>query len=196
MTFNLLPEEHFTQDLTALIPLMRAFARGLCGDVTGGDDLAQEALLKAWSGRARFQQGTNLKAWVFTIMRNEFYSLKRRSWRNVALDQDEAERTLVAVSDPTAALDLDDLRRALQMLPDEQREALLLVGAAGHSYEDASRMCGCPLGTLKSRVHRARTHLARILAEDHIPKDSTRPSAAMADIFSQCKPAAILPLAA
>jgi len=196
MTADSLSEQQFTEDVTALIPQMRAFARGLCGDATDGDDLAQDGLLRAWSAQARFQAGTNLKAWVFTIIRNEFYSQRRRSWRNVALDQDMAERTLVAIANPTAALELDDLRRAMRMLPDEHREALLLVGAAGHSYEDVSRICGCPLGTAKSRVHRARAHLARILADDHIPKDSTLPSAAMADILSQCERAAGLSLAA
>lgn len=190
------PDATFTRDLTALIPFMRAFARGLCGDVTQGDDLAQDGLLKAWSAHASFQRGTNLKAWTFTIIRNEFYSQKRRSWRSVALDQEMAEQTLVAIADPTAALELDDLRRAMRMLSDEQREALLLVGAAGHSYEDVSRMCGCPVGTIKSRMHRARAALARILSDDRIPKDSIRPSAAMSDILRQCERAAIQPLAA
>jgi len=188
--------DRFTRDLTALIPHMRAFARGLCGDMTAAEDLAQEALAKAWSARNSYQPGTNLKGWVFTILRNQFYSEKRRSWRNIALDQQKAEQTLVAIADPTATLWLDDVRRAMQLLPDGHREALVLIGAAGCSYEEAAKMCGCPVGTVKSRVSRARAQLAEILAGDALPKDAVRPSAAMADIFQQCERAGSLPLAA
>jgi len=186
----------FTRELTALIPHMRAFARGLCGDMTAAEDLAQEALAKAWSAQASYQPGTNLKGWVFTILRNQFYSEKRRSWRDIPLDQQHAERTLVAVADPTATLWLDDVRRAMQLLPAGHREALVLIGAAGCSYEEAARMCGCPVGTVKSRVSRARTQLAEILAGTALPKDDILPSAAMADIFTQCERASGLPLAA
>jgi RNA polymerase sigma-70 factor (ECF subfamily) len=186
----------FTRDLTALIPHMRAFARGLCGDMTAAEDLAQDALARAWSAQASYQPGTNLKGWVFTILRNQFYSEKRRSWRDIALDQDEAERTLVAIADPTATLWLDDVRRAMLLLPAAHREALVLIGAAGCSYEEAAKMCGCPVGTVKSRVSRARTQLAAILDGDTLPKDDILPSAAMADIFLQCERAGSLPLAA
>jgi len=178
--------DRFTRDLTALIPHMRAFARGLCGDMTAAEDLAQEGLLKAWSAQASYRNGTNLKAWVFTIIRNQFYTDKRRSWRNVALDQQMAEQTLVAVANPIATLELDDVRRAMLLLPDAHREALILIGAAGWSYDEAALICDCPIGTIKSRVSRARTRLAEIMAEVAVPKDSVRPSAAMADIFSQC----------
>jgi RNA polymerase sigma-70 factor (ECF subfamily) len=177
--------EAFRRDLTALIPRMRAFARGLCGSPAAGDDLAQDALLKAWSHQASYQPGTNLKAWVFTILRNEFYSDKRRSWRNVALDQAEAEATLVATSNPAAVIELDELRRAMLCLPPEQREALILVAAGGNSYEEVAAMCACALGTIKSRVSRARDRLALIFAEAAIPKDDIRPSAAMANILAQ-----------
>ena len=187
----------FSSDLTALIPHMRAFARGLCGDMTTAEDLAQDGLLRAWTAQASYQPGTNLKAWVFTIMRNQFYSEHRRAWRNVALDQQMAEETLVAVSNPSATLELDELRRAMLLLPDEQREALVLVGAAGCSYEEAAEMCACPVGTMKSRVSRARRHIGRIMVAAVVPKDSLRPSAAMADIFLQCERAGrALPLAA
>lgn len=186
----------FTRDLTALIPHMRAFARGLCGDMTAAEDLAQDALARAWSARASYQPGTNLKGWVFTILRNQFYSEKRRSWRDIALDQQRAEQTLVAIADPIATLWLDDVRRAMQLLPDKHREALVLIGAAGCSYEEAARMCGCPVGTVKSRVSRARAQLAEVLAGDAIPRDAILPSAAMADIFLQCERAGSLPLAA
>lgn len=196
MTLDQTPAATFSRELTALVPHMRAFARGLCGDRTAAEDLAQDGLLRAWTARSRYQPGTNLKAWVFTIMRNQFYSERRRAWRNVAFDQQVVEQTLIAVANPTAVLELDELRRAMLLLPDEQREALVLVGAAGCSYEEAAEMCGCPVGTVKSRVSRARRHIDRIMAEAAVPKDAIRPSAAMADILSQCERAGALPLAA
>ena len=152
-----LDAEAFRRDLTALIPKMRAYARSMCGrDASEGDDLAQEALLKAWLGRGSFTPGTNLKAWVFMILRNQFYSDKRRSWRQQQLDQETAEATLVAIDNPMDAIELDELRRAIAMLPDEQREALILIGAGGFSYEEVAEMCGAATGTVKSRVSRAR----------------------------------------
>jgi len=186
MTLDRRDEAAFQRDLTDLIPRMRAFARGMCHDATAADDLAQEGLLKAWTARASYQPGTNLKAWVFMIMRNAFYSEKRRSWRSVPLEQEMAERK-IAVSDASAAIELDELRRALLLLPDEQREALILIGAAGCSYEEVAEMCGCAIGTIKSRVSRARDRLALIFAEGAIPKDDIRPNAAMANILSQCE---------
>ncbi|MBW8813217.1 MAG: sigma-70 family RNA polymerase sigma factor [Caulobacterales bacterium] len=177
--------EAFRRDLIALIPRMRAFARTLSGDATAGDDLAQEGLASAWAARNSYRAGTNLKAWVYMIMRNQFYSEKRRSWRIVSLDSETAERTIPAISDPTATVELDELRRAMLMLPEDQREALILIGAGGCSYEEVAAMCACALGTVKSRVSRARDRLALIFAEGHIPKDDIRPSAALSDILAQ-----------
>ncbi|HEY2482614.1 MAG TPA: sigma factor, partial [Caulobacteraceae bacterium] len=126
---NAARDEAFRRELVALIPQLRAFARTLAGDPTAADDLAQDAMMKAWDARASFQIGTNMKAWTFMILRNQFYSEKRRSWRQAQLDQDAAERTLVAVDDPAGPIALDELRLGLGMLPPEQREALILVGA-------------------------------------------------------------------
>jgi RNA polymerase sigma-70 factor (ECF subfamily) len=157
--------ETFEQaELVALVPHMRAFARSLCRDRAQADDIAQEALASAWGSRATFTPGTNLKAWVFRILRNQFYGDKRRSWRLTQLDPTVAEETLVAVSHPTAALELDDVRRAMLELNDEQREALILVGVAGLPYDEVALIVDCPLGTIKSRVSRAREQLLRILA--------------------------------
>ena len=178
-------EQVFKAELTALIPHMRAFARSLCRDATQADDLAQDALTRAWASRARFVPGTNLKAWTFTIVRNQFYSDKRRSWRSCSLDPEVAEQTLVAVTNPTSALELDELRRAIAMLPQEQQEALILVGAGGMSYEEAGEICGAAVGTIKSRVSRARDRLALIFAEGLIREDGIKPDAAMASIFRQ-----------
>ena len=173
----------FEAELVALIPHLRAFGRTLAGDPTQGDDLAQDALAKAWSSQHHYQMGTNLKAWVFMILRNQFYSNKRRDWRSVELDPEVAERTLVATEDPTGALQLDELRRALAMLSVEQREALILIGAAGLSYDEAATITGVAVGTVKSRVSRARDRLALIYAEGFIEADGGLPATAMAAIF-------------
>jgi RNA polymerase sigma-70 factor (ECF subfamily) len=126
-----------------------------------------------------------MKAWTFMILRNQFYSDKRRSWRSSQLDPEVAERTLVAVTSGTASLELDELRRAMAMLPDDQREALILIGAGGLSYDEASEICGVAVGTIKSRVSRARDRLALIYADGQITSDEQSPSAAMAHIFHQ-----------
>jgi RNA polymerase sigma-70 factor (ECF subfamily) len=125
-------EAIFKRDLVKLIPHLRAFARTLCGDATAADDLAQDAVMKAWDARASFQIGTNMKAWTFMILRNQFYSEKRRSWRSTQLDQEAAERTLVATDDPEAPVALDEMRLALGMLPTEQRRRLRLRGGGRH----------------------------------------------------------------
>ena len=176
-------DDAFKADLVALIPQMRAFSRSLCGDFHAAEDLAQDALAKAWAARASYSPGTNMKAWIFMIIRNQFYSEKRRSWRSQPLDPETAERTLVAVGDPSSNLELDELRRALAMLPDDQREALILIGAGGLSYEEAGEICGVAVGTVKSRVSRARDRLALIYAEGAIRKDDTAPENAMAAIL-------------
>lgn len=178
-------DDLFKAELTELIPQMRAFARHLCGQAGQGDDLAQEALLRAWQGRASYQPGTNLKAWTFMIVRNQFYSDKRRSWRSQPLDQEVAERTLVARDNPMATLELDEVRRALAMLPDEQRDALIMIGAGGLSYEEVAEMVGCAVGTIKSRVSRARDRLALILAEGLFEADDIMPSHAMPAILAR-----------
>jgi len=161
-----LDEGAFRNELVALIPHLRAFARSICRDAALADDLAQDAMLKAWRSRASFEAGTNMKAWAFTILRNLFYSEKRRSWRSQHLDPEVAESTLVANDNPSSQLDLLALRNALDQLPDEQKEALILVGAGGMSYEEAASVCGCAVGTVKSRVSRARSSLVARLNSD------------------------------
>jgi RNA polymerase sigma-70 factor, ECF subfamily len=155
----------FKRELVQLIPHLRAFARTLCGDPTAADDLAQDAMMKAWDARQSFQMGTNMKAWTFMILRNQFYSEKRRSWRTAPLDVEMAENTLLANDDPTIPMELLELRQALAKLPDDQREALILVGAGGMAYEEAAKVCECAVGTIKSRVSRARRALETLLTE-------------------------------
>lgn len=154
---------HFEGELLEAVPFLRAFARTLCHDAEQAEDLAQEALLKAWQCREQFQAGTNLRAWLATILRNRFYSLGRRRKWQADYDQEIIERTLMAPDDPQAVVELEDVRRALSMLPDFQREALILVGAGGMSYEEVAHIAGCPLGTVKSRVRRARDELQALL---------------------------------
>jgi RNA polymerase sigma-70 factor (ECF subfamily) len=178
-------DDVFKTELTRLIPQMRAFARSLCRDAAAADDLAQDALLKAWNNRTSYQPGTNMKAWTFMILRNQFYSDKRRSWRSTQLDPETAERTLVAVSNPIASLELDEVRRALAVLPEDQREALILIGAGGLSYEEVSEICGCAIGTIKSRVSRARDRLGSILETGAYESDDILPSSAMATLIGQ-----------
>ena len=153
----------FRAEMIALIPFLRAFARTLSGHRDDADDLCQETLAKAWQSRNAYQMGTNLKAWLFMILRNQFYSERRRSWRQQPWHDSDAENAQPAQDIQGAKLDLSDLSRALRLLTDEQREALILVGAGGFSYEEASSICGCALGTIKSRVARGRTMLQELL---------------------------------
>jgi RNA polymerase sigma-70 factor (ECF subfamily) len=180
-------DEGFKKELVQLIPHLRAFARTLCGDATQADDLAQDAMMKAWDARASFQMGTNMKAWTFMILRNQFYSEKRRSWRQTQLDQEAAERTLVAVDDPEAPVALDELRQGLAMLPPEQREALILVGAGGFAYEEAAEICACAVGTVKSRVSRARRALHAILDTGAYDHDGASAGDAMRTILADAE---------
>ena len=180
-------DQTFKKELVTLIPQLRAFARSLTGDPTAADDLAQDAMVKAWDARASFEIGTNMKAWTFMILRNQFYSEKRRSWRQTQLDQEAAERTLVATDDPASPVALDELRMGLAMLPAEQREALVLVGAGGFAYEEAATICGCAVGTVKSRVSRARRALVDILQRGDYARDGAPAGEAMGSILAQAE---------
>jgi RNA polymerase sigma-70 factor (ECF subfamily) len=155
----------------ACVPALRAFARSLAGDSSDADDLAQTTLLRALRARRQFTPGTSLKSWLFTILRNQFYNDRRAARRSVALDPEDAERRLVACDDPGAALALNDVRMALMALPPEQREALMLIGGAGLSYEEASIVTGVVVGTVKSRVSRARATLQARLESGQFKRD-------------------------
>lgn len=153
----------FRDDLVKTIPSLRAFAISLAQNNDRADDLVQETLVKAWDKQASFQLGTNLKAWLFTILRNEFYSQMRKRGREVQ-DSDGLLTASVAIHPgQQGSLDLKDFRKALETLPEDQREAIILIGASGFSYEEAAEICGCAVGTIKSRVSRARTRLQDIL---------------------------------
>ncbi|MFZ0270184.1 sigma-70 family RNA polymerase sigma factor [Caulobacter sp.] len=171
-------EDDFKRQVVASIPVLRSFARGLCGDAATGDDLAQDALLKAWQHRAQFQAGTNFKGWLLKIARNHFYSQRRRLWRETPLDLAASAKIPATGTDQMQSLMLNDLRNALNVLSDEQREAAILVGAGGFSHRQAAEMCDVPEGTMKSRVCRARAKLASLLDNGDVRHDGAPASLA------------------
>jgi RNA polymerase sigma-70 factor, ECF subfamily len=156
-------EPEMRDALLAAVPSLRAFGISLSGDVDRADDLVQATLLRALANIERFERGTNLHAWLFTILRNLFHSEYRKRRREVEDADGGYAATLRTAPDQQAHLDFEDLRAALAKLPPDQREALLLVGAQGFSYEDAAGICGCAIGTVKSRVNRARKRLAELM---------------------------------
>lgn len=159
-----LSDQEFKDRLRAVTPQLRAFGRSLCGNPDMADDLVQETMLKAWGARASFQAGTNFKGWTFTILRNHYYSQVRRQRFVGEWDDLTAERLLSAPASQDGALDLKDFLRALQQIPAPQREALILVGAGGLPYEEVAIITDVAVGTVKSRVARARAALETILA--------------------------------
>ena len=153
----------FKRELLATLPSLRAFAVSLSGRHDRADDLVQDTMMKAWAKQDSYQMGTNIKAWLFTILRNEFYSQMRKRGREVQ-DSDGIITGRVAVHPAQQGqVDLKDFRAALEKLPEDQREAIILIGASGFSYEEAADICGCAVGTIKSRVSRARVKLQEIL---------------------------------
>ncbi len=162
-----LSDEAFRAKLAEVLPQLRAFARSLASARPDmADDLVQDALLRAWTARAKFREGTNFRAWIFVILRNLFLSDMRRNKFRGEWNDITAEKKLIAEASQERHIELSDLQRALSMLPIGQREALILVGAGGFSYQDTAEITGVAVGTVKSRVARARTALEAILAGD------------------------------
>ena len=161
-----MPPASFKDGLVAEIMNLRAFAISLSGSASRADDLVQETLLRAWSKSDKFQPGTSLRAWLFTILRNIYYSNYRKRAREVQDSDGVYARRLVVMGDQESHLDLEDFRKAMAKLPAEQREALTLVGASGLSYEEAAEICEVEIGTIKSRLSRARSKLVELLALD------------------------------
>jgi len=150
-------------ELVEHLPAMRAFAISLTRNTAVADDMVQDTLIKAWTNIDKFQEGTNMRAWLFTILRNTYYSNRRKTAREVADVDGVLTENLAQKPAHDGHMQLNDFRKALALLSDEQREALLLVGASGFSYEEAAKMCGVAVGTIKSRTNRARARLADIL---------------------------------
>ncbi|MBS8225655.1 RNA polymerase sigma factor [Vannielia litorea] len=158
-----LPQNDPRDEIVEHLPAMRAFAMSLARNSAQADDLVQDAVVKAWSNFDKFKPGTNLRAWLFTILRNTFYSARRKSGREVADVDGVMAGNLASKPDHDGRLALADFQRAFSTLPDEQRETLWLVGALGMSYDEAAETCNCAVGTVKSRANRARARLAEIL---------------------------------
>ena len=164
-----LSDPEFKDQLAQVIPHLRAFGRSLSGSRDIADDLVQETLLKAWAARKRFQAGTNMRAWTFIILRNLFLSQMRRARFKGEWDEITASRLLAAPASQDRHIELSDMQRALLHLPQPQREALILVGAGGFAYEEAAEICGCAVGTIKSRVARGRVALENLMTEGKLP---------------------------
>jgi RNA polymerase sigma-70 factor, ECF subfamily len=170
-------DSELRNDLVAAMPNMRAFAISLCGNRDRADDLVQEALVKAWNHLDSFQEGTNLKAWLFTILRNAYFSELRKTKREVADSEGQLAAKLSVPAEQHGHQDLVDLNHALGKLPPDQREALILIGAEGFSYEDAAEISGCAVGTVKSRVNRARAKLGELMEMNPADDDEKVPAA-------------------
>jgi RNA polymerase sigma-70 factor, ECF subfamily len=159
-----MPVENTLRDqMLAAVPRLRAFAISFTGSRDRADDLVQDTILRAWANIDRFERDTNLEAWLFTILRNRFHSEYRSRRREVEDADGSYAARLKTHPDQHAHLDYKDFRTALAKLPPDQREALVLVGAQGMSYEEAAQVTGVALGTIKSRVNRARIRLAALL---------------------------------
>ena len=171
------PRDELVEHLSAL----RAFAMSLTRNSAAADDLVQDTIEKAWKNMDKFQPGTNLRAWLFTIQRNAFYSIRRKAKREVADIDGAMAASLSERPAHDGRLAMNDFRKAFLQLPDEQREALTLVGAEGFAYEEAAQMCGVAVGTIKSRANRGRRRLAELMGldpdEDPVISDTTNASA-------------------
>ncbi|KIC37911.1 RNA polymerase sigma factor [Leisingera sp. ANG-M7] len=153
-------------DLVNHLGALRAFAISLTRNSATADDLVQDTLVKAWTNIEKFEAGSNMRAWLFTILRNTFYSLRRKRKREVEDADGALSGGLAQKPDHDGRLHMRDFQAAFAQLNDEQREALVLVGAGGFSYDEAAEMCGVKTGTIKSRVNRARARLAELMDLD------------------------------
>jgi RNA polymerase sigma-70 factor (ECF subfamily) len=169
--------------LVEALPMLRAFARSLCGDRVRADDLVQETVMRALANRDKFLVGSNLHAWLVTILRNHFYSEGRRRSREVEDADGQIAGHLAQQPDQEIHLEMADFMRALRLIADEQREALILVSASGFSYEEAAAICGVRVGTIKSRVSRARMRLLELL-EDREKLPPFRPQQRSAELVN------------
>ncbi|MEM7487985.1 MAG: RNA polymerase sigma factor [Pseudomonadota bacterium] len=168
------------EELVEHLPAMRAFAVSLTRNSALADDMVQDALVKAWSNLDKFQPGTNMRAWLFTILRNTYYSNRRKVKREVSDTDGSITAGLSRKPDHDGRLNMMDFEVAFAKLPEEQREALVLVGASGFAYEEAAATCGVAVGTIKSRVNRGRTKLVELLGMDDDDAFELTDSATMA----------------
>src|SRR3954465_11601568 len=171
-------DESVRQAVLSAVPSLRAFAISLCGNVDRADDLVQETPLRALANIDSFEPGSNIPAWLFPILRSLFRSEYRKRRREVEDADGTYAQSLKSQPEQSGHVEFQEFRPALGKLPAAQREALILVGASGFSYEEAAEICGCAVGTIKSRVNRARARLADMLSiesmEDFGPDHATR----------------------
>jgi RNA polymerase sigma-70 factor (ECF subfamily) len=156
-------DQAFIDGIMGSLSSLRSFAISLTHDVHRAEDLVQETILKAISKQEKFETGTNLQAWLFTILRNLFFSAHRKTQREVEDADGSYAATMVSIPDQEDKIVVQDLHAALAKLPQEQREAIMLVGAEGMAYEEAAEALGVKVGTIKSRVNRARNRLAELM---------------------------------
>ena len=157
------------------IPRLRRYARALTRGADRADDLVQDTLVRALTKGHLWQPGTDIRAWLFTIMHNQYVNMVRREMRDSAtVDIEQLSSTLVATTDPTVGRQLVELDRAFARLPDEQREVILLVGLEGMAYESAAQILGVPIGTVRSRLSRGRDSLRQLMGRKHEAKPATR----------------------
>jgi RNA polymerase sigma factor (sigma-70 family) len=180
-------DTQFQRDLISLIPFLNKYSRKLCRNRDIAEDMMQETLAKAWRARDRFQLGTNLKAWIFTILRNEFHSYLRHARHEAQWDDELGENIPAPNGKQERTMDLSDTARALGELREDQRDALILVGAGGFTCEEAARLRGTAMGTIKSRVGRAREHLLKYVdGQTPLPRrPAARATEAMENILAQ-----------
>ena len=167
-------DQEFRARLLLLLPFMSAFSRTLCGNTSLSEDILQDALCKAWEARESFRPGTNLKAWAFKILRNCYYNHCRRVWRRPPLDDAVAAAIEAPPDEQMWAVHLADTIEALDVLPLAQRKALIMVALGGASYSDVATLCNCPVGTVKSRVTRARKYVLSALQTSRKPSQRKR----------------------
>lgn len=170
-----LSDAEFKHQLVETMPHLRAFARSLAHDPSVADEIVQDTLLKAWSARKRFNPKKSMRVWTFVILRNTYFSHFRRKKFEGVYDPDKAEQILVAEPEQEDRLHLSDLHDALMELSDDQREAIVLVGAGGFSYREAGEIAGCAEGTMKSRVSRGRRELVVILQSRFVTRKKSGP---------------------
>ncbi len=178
-SYDVLSERGFVSAINGVLPALRRYARHLTRDQGDGDDLVQETMTRAWAARTRFQPGTNFRAWLFRILRNLFLSDRRRNVRNVSWNPDLDDDRLTTPADQESGVMLADLDAALGSITPGQAEALMLVAHEGLSYEEAASRLGVPMGTVRSRVFRARVAVVELLTGTAAPaeSDSATPAA-------------------
>ena len=180
--------DEFKDGLLDNLPHLRAFARMLARDHVFAEDLVQDTMVQALANRSQFRPGTNLRGWLTIILRNRFYNEMRRSSRKFEVSVEQLSEIVAVNGGQEVSLEIRDFYRVFRTLPAAQREALALVGASGFSYEEAAAIAGCPAGTMKSRVSRARLELEQALNGNKVPVTHRNEIAETGEAVHACRP--------